>query len=224
MNEESQYEEVKDVRFGETELMKRHHRFRGDPDVPLPMSSHEESMELLQAEEEAGAADPAKHKVKNANAALTEKAERLALFYEQAEKLPNHYGISEETVVEVLDTAHWLNNIVRDMTVLSVEPGYSAGWLVVNLGPPPAKCDRLYLTVWCGGPRDFGDCKHDNGCDCEHWWDIALHVDRMDGGRFAGGSAYPVYRSHMPEGNPDKAIVALARRILIGKPTTESAD
>lgn len=203
--------EVKDVQFKDPELMV--------PENALLEFAGEDKMRAQEWHE--GGAKYAEAKAAEKTAL---QAEALAHLYEQAEKLPNHDGISEETIVEVLDTAHWLNNIVKGTTVLSVVPGKTAGWLVVNLGPPPVPFDRLYLTVWCGGPRYFGDCKHDNGCDCEHWWDIALHFDKVEGSRFPGGISHPIYRSHMPEGNPDKAIVALGRRILIGKGKTNDSN
>jgi hypothetical protein len=101
----------------------------------------------------------------------------------------NREGLSGTTIMKVLSTANFLNEILADKTVLSVERGSSPGWLVINLTPPSADC-RCFLTVWCGGIREHLEPEHD--------WDIALHHRQLSGDGW--GLTNVIYRSHQPEG------------------------
>jgi hypothetical protein len=71
-----------------------------------------------------------------------------------------------------------LNEILRSRRVLSVEPGRTPGWMVVNfeLNPDEREAQpdmRLFLTVFVGGRKGSSDANHYSTC--------ALHDKSADG-------------------------------------------
>jgi hypothetical protein len=66
-----------------------------------------------------------------------------------------------------------LNEVLQSRYILSVEPGTTAGWMVINLALTPEEQElhpgtRLFLTVFIGGRK--ASSNEDN-----HHWTCALH-------------------------------------------------
>lgn len=108
---------------------------------------------------------------------------------------PDEAGLCPRVKEYVQKTVKWLNEALAGKTVHSVEPGYTAGWMVINFTPPDAD-PRIYLTVWLGGTRPLP-----HPSERQYHWDIGLLTKNLDG--FGHGGS--VYRSFAPGGlKPDR--------------------
>ena len=68
-----------------------------------------------------------------------------------------------------------LNDELQGRKILSVEPGTTPGWMVINLELKPEECEaqpglRLFLTVFIGGRKGSDeDNNHSTSAIHYHW-------------------------------------------------------
>src|ERR1700757_3266675 len=92
----------------------------------------------------------------------------------------------------VMPETQELNEVLKDKKILSIEPGTTPGWMVINLEPQGiiAKYepgDRVFLTVFVGGRKGASDDVYTSTC--------ALHLKGED----RHGTAYMVRDGRDPE-------------------------
>jgi hypothetical protein len=71
-----------------------------------------------------------------------------------------------------------LNEVLPGRKILSVEPGTTPGWMVLNLGLSPEEREaqpdlRLFLAIFVGGRKGSAEAEHHSTC--------ALHFKGADG-------------------------------------------
>jgi|ERR1035437_4263811 hypothetical protein len=79
--------------------------------------------------------------------------------------------------------AEAFNNHVQGMTIVSVEPGRTPGWVVINFETQNNL--RNFLTLWVGStpPRPIVDwpAGSSEAEEEKNYWEIAMHKECADG-------------------------------------------